>query len=1202
MDFVHLNVKSEFSIKQSINRVSDIVDLAKKTGMGAICLNDNSSMMGAIEFYSQAKQHGIKPIVGVDAIIENEETEYSLSFLAKSHHGYKKLTELLSKAFMNNRKDEYPVIKEEWLYDLEDVIVIANKNHLIGQKIITDKFSEALEAAKNLKQIFKNDFFIGLERDGMPNEEIYIEKLLDVCEQLSIPPVATHPVNFREPDDFVAHETRYCIGAKEKFLDISRKKNFNKEMYFKTKEEMIDLFSDIPEALENTVKIAQKCNLSLSLGKPELPNFPTPNGEAADDFFAKLSREGLEQRLLRIFPDEQERQQKRKEYDDRLEVEIKIIQGMKFPGYFLIVSDFINWAKNNDIPVGPGRGSGAGSLVAYALKITDLDPLPYGLLFERFLNPDRVSMPDFDIDFCQARRDDVIQYVKDKYGSDAVSQISTYGTMAAKAVVRDVGRAMGYNYDFVDDIAKAIYIKPGSNITLEQFIFGDVEKGIEPDEKLKKKYEDDLEVKKLIDIALKLEGITKSVGTHAGGVVIAPTKLTDFSPLYTLNKDAPATTQFAKDDVEKVGLVKFDFLGLKTLTEIQETVKLIQEKKPDFKLEDIDLNDMSVYANIFFNGNSANIFQFESNGMISIMKKAKPTSISDLTAINALYRPGPMDIIPEWLDSKNTPEERRPYPHPKLRNLLKETYGFMVYQEQVMQAAQIIAGYSLGGADLLRRAMGKKKPEEMAKQRKTFIEGAEKNGVDETTAIELFDKIDKFSGYGFNKSHAAAYSFLAYQTAFLKHHYPEEFFIAKFNGNVDDKNKDTDKISLTIIDAEKNKIMITQPDINKSQPKFSSHQKGEIRYGLAALKGIGLKAAELIVKEREKNGDFTDLFDFIERVSLIKGAMNKRVFEALVKGGVLDNFENRYTLLNEKNMELILTYIKDFASSKKNGNKALTAIADDEDVVVTPRKNTKVKQVERPQLIKNDSEQEHLLTLLKKEKEVFGFFYSDNPFEKYFCQQLDGLDAATRLGAIKDEINRGFETFFTAGVIEEVKPFKSKKGAFVDINDGTSIASFRVYEEFYNSNKDWLKQDAFISIRGKASIDDDDENKITFSYLNAFNFNQTKEMITEKIFVGAPNDLTILEKIVDIIAPYQTKDQREAVSLQLLKENSTNGRRTDRVSEIFVKYNESMISELTQLLGPEWIKFKFKKDVNLIEFPEVKTKRPYKKKGSGLSL
>ncbi len=1196
MDFVHLNVKSEFSIRQSINRVSDIVDLAKENEMGAVCLNDKSSMMGVVEFYSSAKAKGIKPLVGLDAIIENEEGEYSLNFIAKSHHGYKKMTELLSKGFLNNRKDDYPVLKEEWLYDLEDVIVIATKDHLIGKKIAEDNFNAAIEHAKQLKTIFKNDLFIGLERDGLPQEDLYVEKLLDICEKLNIPPVATHPVNFKEPDDFVAHETRYCIGSKEKFLDISREKHFNKEMCFKSKQDMIDLFYDIPEAIENTVKIAQKCNLSLSLGKPELPNFPTPNGISVDEFFAIQAREGLEEKLEIIFPDEKERKAKRKEYDDRLETEIKIIQGMKFPGYFLIVSDFINWAKNNDIPVGPGRGSGAGSLVAYSLKITDLDPLPYGLLFERFLNPERVSMPDFDIDFCQARRDEVIQYVKDKYGSEAVSQIATYGTMAAKAVVRDVGRALGYSYDFVDEIAKAIYIKPGANTTLHQFIFGDSEKGIEADEKLKKKYEDDLQVKKLIDIALKLEGITKSVGTHAGGVVIAPTKLTDFSPLYTLNKEAAATTQFAKDDVEKVGLVKFDFLGLKTLTEIHETVKLIQEKNPHFKLDEIDLNDMSVYTNIFFNGNSANVFQFESNGMISIMKKAKPTSISDLTAINALYRPGPMDIIPEWLDSKNTPEERRPYPHPKLRDLLKETYGFMVYQEQVMQAAQIIAGYSLGGADLLRRAMGKKKPEEMAKQRQTFIEGAGKNGVDEATAIELFNKIDKFSGYGFNKSHAAAYSFLAYQTAYLKHHYPEEFFIAKFNGNIDEKTKNTDKISLTIVDAEKNKINVLPPDINESLTKFSSNQKGAIRYGLAALKGIGMKAAELIVQEREKNGPFSDLFNFLERVSLTKGALNKRVLEALIKGGVLDVFEDRQKLLDEKNMDALLSYVKDFSSVKKNTNKALSAIADDEEVVVVNRKNTKTKEVNRPELI--EPARQDGLFLLKKEKEVFGFFYSDNPFEKYFCQQLDGLEAATRMSAIKEEMERGFETFFTAGVIEEVKPFKSKKGAFVDVNDGTCVASFRVYEEFYNANKDWLKPDAFIAIRGKASVEEDDDNKLTFSYLNAFSFNKTKEMLTERIYIGAPNQNDVLDKVFQIISPYETKDKRDSVLVSVLKENSETGRRKDKVADVWVKYNENMLSELSELLGEDWVKLKFKKDVNTIEFPEVKGKRQPRKKSS----
>lgn len=1191
MNFIHLKTQTEFSINQGLNRIPNLVKQAKENNMGALAITDFNGLFGSINFYKECRAKGIKPIIGLDATIEQEDGNYyQLTFLAKNEQGYKQIIALNSRAYISNRKSEIAPIKEEWLGELKDVIVLSGaKKGLIGQKILSNQMDDALSIAKEMKDFFGNDFYIELQRDGSKEETNYMDGAIKICQKLDLPPVATHPVLFSSPDDFFAHETRYCIGHKESLFSMNREKPFNKEMYFKTSNEMSDLFSDLPEALENTVSIAKKCNIELHLDDPKLPNFPIPNNENPNDYFSEIARKGLEQRLIEDFEDEKEREKQRPIYEKRLEMEIDIIQKMGFPGYFLIVSDFITWAKEHDIPVGPGRGSGAGSLVAYAMKITDLDPIPYNLIFERFLNPDRVSMPDFDIDFCQARRNEVYEYVREKYGEDSVCQIGTFGTMAAKAVVRDVGRALSFNYDFVDTLAKMIFIPANKPITLKQFIFGDEEKDIQPDEKLLARYNNEPDVRKLIDIALRLEGITKQVGTHAAGVVIAPTTIIDFSPLYTLDIDSQPSTQFEMSDVEKSGLVKFDFLGLRNLTIIKEAVDLINKRrKNNFNLKKINLNDQDIYENIFANGNTIGIFQFEGKGMTAVLQKAQPKKLEDLIAINALYRPGPMEIIPEWLEAKRLPEDQRPYPHPKLRNILKETYGFMIYQEQVMQCAQIIAGYSLGGADLLRRAMGKKKPEEMKKQREIFVQGAEKNGVNEETATQLFDLIEKFSGYGFNKSHAAAYSYLAFQTAYLKNYFPEEFLTANLNSHIG--TLDTDKISILVNDARKNKINILSPDINSSEYAFTVESNGNIRYGLGAIKGVGEKAALSIQRDRELNGPYTDFYNFLERVG--KGNVNKRVLEALVKAGVFDNFNSNRAVLFESIAEG-LDYITKFRKKQMDNISVLGDSLFDENVTITKKtkKKKETLELEKPVLKTADNWDE--LTSIKNEKSVLGYFFSSNPYKTYYTIQLDGFESSIPLSQLRQEYENGNTEAYIGGLIEEINWWKSKKGAFVKISDGTSTAEVRMYSDFLNENKEWLKQDSFISLKIKMQTDDSDN--LNYSFLQGFNFDETQKLTMNKIFVGSDNNEENIAHFEKICEPYIVNSNVSDISISLYFPNEQ-GRKTKKVKSFNINPNPKLFECLQKQFGQEWVKMTFKKSIDNIRFPDLNKKQGNKNK------
>ncbi|MBI3153791.1 MAG: DNA polymerase III subunit alpha [Burkholderiales bacterium] len=902
MEFVHLRTHTEYSVVDGTLRIDDAAAATRADRQGALAITDLANLFGAIKFYKACRAQGVKPIVGADlwlappddapAAAAGERHASRLLVLVQDARGYHHLSELLARAWTTNVQRTQAWVRWDWLQELgEGLIALSGADGgAVGQALLAGDGARARALAMRLAAIFPGRFFLELQRAGLPTNEAHLRAAVPLAAELGLPVVATHPVQFLLPEDFDAHEARVCIAEGELLANPKRVRRFTREQWLRPAAQMAALFADLPSALANSVEIARRCNLVLTLGKAQLPDFPTPDGSPIAEYFARLAHEGLARRLQQLHPDPAARENERPRYVERLEFEIATIVEMGFPGYFLIVADFIGWAKANGCPVGPGRGSGAGSLVAYALAITDLDPLRYELLFERFLNPERVSMPDFDIDFCQAGRDRVIEYVKDRYGRDAVSQIATFGTMAAKAALRDVGRVLGMAYGHVDSIAKLIPAPPGKTVTLARLpdapdpglIYARKEAP-----ELEQREAEDEEVAELLVLATRVEGIVRNVGMHAGGVLIAPGRITDFCPLYQQPGSDSAVSQFDKDDVEAIGLVKFDFLGLATLTILELARTFIRARRAgmaDFAYETLPLDDPAVYK-LFGDALTEAVFQFESRGMQGMLRDARPTRLEDLIALNAMFRPGPMDNIPSFCARKHG-REPVTYPHPLLEPVLAETYGIFVYQEQVMQAAQLMAGYSLGGADVLRRAMGKKKAEEMAKERDKFRAGALAKGIPQAKADEVFDLMEKFAGYGFNKSHAAAYSLLAYHTAWVKVHCTAEFFAANLTIEADD----TDKLQLLIDDAKLFGVTVEPPDVNRGVLRFEPLPGPEgdrrIRYGLGAVKGTGAGAIEAIVRAREAGGAFRSLFDFCARVD--RKLVGKRVAEALVKAGAFD--------------------------------------------------------------------------------------------------------------------------------------------------------------------------------------------------------------------------------------------------------------------------------------------------------------------------
>ncbi len=1063
MSFVHLRTHTEFSVVDGTLRIDDLVEAAAADAQVALAISDLSNLFGAVKFYSAARDAGVKPVIGADVWLEpeavggaGERQPSRLLLLIQSRQGYLNLCELLARGWTQNVNRAQAWLKWEWLQQLGDgLIALSGAEHgAVGQALMGRDPQRARALASRLAQLFPQRFYIEVQRAGQPGNEAHVRLAVPLAAELGLPVVATHPVQFQTPDDFEAHEARVCIAEGETLTNPRRIKRFTREQYFKSQAEMAALFADLPAAIDNTVEIARRCNLSLVLGKPQLPDFPTPEVDGRrmepQEYFRYASHEGLKERLVQLYPDEAERERQRPVYVERLEFEINTILKMGFPGYFLIVADFINWAKNNGCPVGPGRGSGAGSLVAYALKITDLDPLRYNLLFERFLNPERVSMPDFDVDFCQGNRDRVIDYVKDKYGREAVSQIATFGTMAAKAALRDVGRVLGMGYGHVDGIAKLVPAPPGKTVTLKR-------PGDKPDSsviyarkeapEIEEREKNEEEVAELLSLAERVEGMVRNIGMHAGGVLIAPGKITDFCPLYMQPGSESAVSQYDKDDVEAIGLVKFDFLGLATLTILEMAREFIVARHPDqkdFAFEKLPLDDRASYQ-LLSEGKTVAVFQLESRGMQGMLRDAKPSVFEDIIALVALYRPGPMDLIPSFCARKHGREEVV-YPHPLMEEVLKETYGIMVYQEQVMQVAQRLGGYSLGGADLLRRAMGKKKPEEMAKHRIIFAEGAAKNGIAPDLANEIFDLMEKFAGYGFNKSHAAAYALLAYHTAWLKVHYTSEFFAANMSVSIDD----TDKLKIFFDDAVQNfGITFEMPDVNTGTYRFEPTGKRSVRYGLGAIKGTGQGAIEAIVQARQEGGPFRSFFDFCARID--RSRINKRVVEALIKAGAFDAIEpNRASLMASVSLGF------DFADTQA-ANADQGGLFDFGDAHGSSTQEPDLVSVE-PWSIK---------TRLMNEKPAIGFYLSGHLFDEYAGEVRQF--ARRKIADLVDSR----EPQILAGIVSDLRIVNGQRGrvAIFKLDDKSETIETVASEDLLDAHRDLFKDDELLVVLGKVQPD-----------------------------------------------------------------------------------------------------------------------------------
>ena len=1026
---------SEYSVSDGIVRLDQAVERAAADGMPALALTDLGNLFGLVKFYRDARAGGIKPIVGADCWVQNavdRDKPSRILLLCTSRDGYLRLCDLLSRAWLRNQHRARAEISPAWLEEsgTDGLLALSGASFGdVGQALLSGNVEAAERLAGQWAALFPGRYYIELHRAGLAHGEALLARSVALAGRLGLPVVATHPVQFLDADDFKAHEARVCIAQGYVLADQRRPRQFTAEQYFKRQDEMARLFADIPQALENAVEIARRCNLEIRLGKSRLPEFPTPPGVSVEEYLRQQAEEGLARRAQKLGLTEEDLPR----YRERLAFEIGTIIQMGFPGYFLIVADFINWAKGNGVPVGPGRGSGAGSLVAYSLGITDLDPLKYDLLFERFLNPERVSMPDFDIDFCQDGRDRVIDYVRRKYGEESVSQIATFGTMAARAVVRDCGRVLDLGYNFCDQIAKLIPVQPGKTITLE------MAREMEP--LLAEREEKEDEVRELLELGDKLEGLVRNVGMHAGGVLIAPGRLTDFCPLYAAEGTANVVSQLDKDDVEAVGLVKFDFLGLTTLTILDWAERYVRRLGQEaFSLEKVPLNDAAAYR-LLSAGNTTAVFQLESRGMRDLIKRARPDRFEDVIALVALYRPGPMDLIPDYIERKHG-LKRVEYLDPRLQPILGPTYGIMVYQEQVMQIAQVIGGYSLGGADLLRRAMGKKKPEEMAQQREIFVAGAEKNGLAKSKAMQLFDLMEKFAGYGFNKSHAAAYALLAYQTAYMKAHHAAAFIAANLSAVMDD----TDKVRQFHEDGVANGLEILPPDVNASEYRFVPVDRKTVRYGLGAVRGTGESAINAILEARSQ-GPFKDLYDFCSRVD--KRIVNRRVVEALVRAGAFDCVDaNRARLLASVGRAL------EAAEQAEREASQVSLFGENE----APRGGEHV-YVDAPAW---DMRQK-----LLEEKVALGFYLSGHLFSVYERE----LARFPRVPLAR--LSAG-ERVWMAGIVVAARSQMTRRGRMmvVMLDDGSAQVEISVFNELFEKHRDKLKEDSLLIVAGKVQNDD----------------------------------------------------------------------------------------------------------------------------------
>ncbi len=1067
--FVHLRVHSEFSVVDGLVRIKPLIKAVSDAGMPAVAVTDQSNMSSLVKFYTAAQKGGVKPICGADIWLASAEEDGPLTrmtLLVMTPQGYRNLTELVSLGFTDGQHNGLAILQRDWVKQAATGLIALSgaKDGEIGLALLAGDTAKAAALLSEWQAVFGDRFYLELQRTQRQNDEEHVHAAVALAAETGVAVVATNDVRFLQQDDFAAHETRVCIGEGRTLDDPRRPRIYSDQQYLKTPAEMAELFADIPEALRNSVEIAKRCNIEVQLGTHFLPDFPVPEGMTIDEYLRHVSFEGLEERLSVTLPkDTPDYAAKRKVYDDRLNFELDIIIQMGFPGYFLIVMDFIHWAKNNGVPVGPGRGSGAGSLVAYVLHITNLDPLLYDLLFERFLNPERVSMPDFDVDFCMDGRDRVIDYVANTYGRAAVSQIITFGTMAAKAVVRDVARVQGKAYGLADRLSKMIPFEVGMTLG----------KAVEAEEALRDFLAVDEEAAEIWAMALKLEGITRGTGKHAGGVVIAPTKLTDFSPISCDEEGAGLVTQFDKDDVEAAGLVKFDFLGLRTLTIIKWALENINRDRakldePPLDIDFIPLDDKPTYQ-MLQRAETTAVFQLESRGMKELIKKLKPDCLEDLIALVALFRPGPLQsgMVDDFINRKHGRAELA-YPHSDyqyegLKPVLAPTYGIILYQEQVMQIAQVMAGYSLGQADMLRRAMGKKQPEEMAKQRDGFVDGCTANGIDPHLSGNIFDLVEKFAGYGFNKSHSAAYGLVSYQTAWLKQHYPPQFMAAVLSADMDN----TDKVVILVEECRSMKLRIMAPDVNQSEYKFTVNSEGHVVYGLGAIKGVGEGPVEAIVAARGER-PFTDLFDFCARMDLKR--INKRTLDALVRSGALDRMGpyfsdqlDEYQAGIDRNRAVLLAAMEEAiqtadqaARNRESGHMDLFGemFAEEEvDLYAQYRNARELTLKER----------------LKGEKETLGLYLTGHPIDEY-----EGEVRRFARQRIID-LRPARDTQTVAGLIVNLRVMRNKKGdkmGFITLDDRSARIEASLFAEAFNQAQALLQTDALVIVEGEVSHDD----------------------------------------------------------------------------------------------------------------------------------
>ncbi|ATY78430.1 DNA polymerase III subunit alpha [Aeromonas veronii] len=1153
--FIHLRVHSDFSMVDGLQKINPIVGAAAANNMPALALTDQMNMCGLVRFYGAAHGKGIKPIVGADFWVQSDELgdeQFRLTLLAMDNDGYQNITLLISRGYQRGHVQGRPVIDKSWLAEhAKGVIVLSGgREGDVGKFLLKGNRQMTEQCVAFYQTHFPDAYYLELLRTGRPDEEVYLHMAVAIATEFELPVVATNEVVFLNADDFDAHEIRVAIHDGYTLMDKRRPRRYSPQQYLRSQEEMAELFADIPEALENTVEIAKRCNVTVRLGEYFLPNFPTGD-MTTEDFLVAKSKEGLEERLEFLFPDPAVRAERRPEYDERLDVELKVINQMGFPGYFLIVMEFIQWSKDNGIPVGPGRGSGAGSLVAYALKITDLDPLEFDLLFERFLNPERVSMPDFDVDFCMDRRDEVIEHVSDMYGRDAVSQIITFGSMAAKAVVRDVGRVLGHAYGFVDRISKLIPPDPGMTLA----------KAFEAEPKLPELYEQDEEVKDLIDMARRLEGVVRNAGKHAGGVVIAPTKITDFAPLYCDDEGHHPVTQFDKNDVEYAGLVKFDFLGLRTLTIIDWALgminpRLAKEGKPPVDIAAIPIDDKKSF-DLLQRYETTAVFQLESRGMKDLIKRLRPDCFEDMIALVALFRPGPLQsgMVDNFIDRKHGneaisyPDEK--WQHESLKPILEPTYGIILYQEQVMQIAQTLAGYTLGGADMLRRAMGKKKPEEMAKQRAGFEEGAVKNGVDGELAMKIFDLVEKFAGYGFNKSHSAAYALVSYQTLWLKTHFPAEFMAAVMTADMDN----TDKIVTLVDECQRMGLTVIPPDVNTGRYRFSVNEDGHIVYGIGAVKGVGEGPIDAILSARDQDGPFRDLFDFCNRVDIKK--LNKRVMEKLILSGAMDRLgPHRAALM--ATLEEAMRAAEQHAKAQAVGQVDMFGVLTEE---IDDVKKAFANVPHWPDKV-----------WLEGERETLGLYLTGHPINQYSSE----LRRYTS-GRLCDLHPTSRDTVTTAaGLVIAARSMVTKRGnkmGIFTLDDRSGRLDVTLFSEALEKYEELMQKDRILVVSGQVSFDDFsgglkmsarellDINDARERFARAIRISLDEQRIDDRFF---PRLCEILEPARAGVCPVQVNYRRPGSRVRL-----TLG------TEWRVTPTDQLIDDLRVLLGRERVELVF---------------------------